>query len=74
MSILPVFAFRAVIAKLIRAGFVHITTKGSHYIFRHPLTGRTTSVPSHGGKDIGRNLLTKILKQAGISVGQFLKL
>ena len=33
-----------------------------------------TSVPMHGGKDIGRGLLTKILKQAGLSVKEFLKL
>lgn len=74
MSILPVLAFRAVVAKLLRAGFIHITTKGSHYIFRHPITGRSTSVPFHGGKNIGRGLLTKILKQAGVSVDRFLKL
>lgn len=74
MSILPILGFRAIVSKLIRAGFVHITTKASHYIFRHPITGRTTSVPSHGGKDIGRNLLSKILKEAGISVERFLKL
>lgn len=74
MSILPVLAFRAVIGKLTRAGFVHITTKGSHYIFRHPITGRTTSVPFHGGKSIGRNLLSKIIKQAGLSIEHFLKL
>ncbi len=74
MSILPVLGFRAVASKLIRAGFRHIKTKGSHYIFHHPITGLTTSVPSHGGKDIGRGLLAKILKEAGISIEKFLKL
>ena len=74
MSILPVLGFRALVSKLNRAGFVHITTKGSHYIFRHTITGLTTTVPMHGNKDIGRGLLGKILKEAGISTEDFLKI
>lgn len=74
MSILPVLAARAVIQKLARAGFRFLYAKGSHYFFQHPVTKRMTSVPMHGGKDIGRNLLTKILKQAGLSIKDFLKL
>jgi predicted RNA binding protein YcfA (HicA-like mRNA interferase family) len=74
MSILPVLAARAVMQKLLRAGFRFLYEKGSHYFFRHPITKKTTSVPMHGGKDIGRGLLNKILKQAGITVKEFLKL
>lgn len=74
MSILPVLAARVVMTKLLRAGFVHTVTKGSHYIFRHPVTGRTTSVPFHSKRGIGRSLLKKILQQAGISVNMFLKM
>jgi len=74
MSILPILAARAVIQKLIRGGFRFLYAKGSHYFFQHPITKRMTSVPMHGGKDIGRNLLGKILKQAGLTVKDFLKL
>lgn len=74
MSILPILTARIVIQKLIRAGFRFVYAKGSHYFFRHPITNRTTSIPVHGGKDIGRNLLSKIIKQAGISVKEFIKL
>ena len=74
MSILPIVAARIVIQKLIRAGFRFVYAKGSHYFFRHPITKRITSVPVHGGKDIGRNLLSKIIKQAGISIKEFIKL
>ena len=74
MSILPILAARIVIQKLIRAGFRFVYAKGSHYFFRHPITKRITSVPVHGGKDIGRNLLSKIIKQAGISIKEFIKL
>ena len=74
MSILPILAARAVIQKLICGGFRFLYAKGSHYFFQHPITKRMTSVPMHGGKDIGRNLLTKILKQAGLTIKEFLKL
>lgn len=67
-------AARMVMKKLIRAGFRFLYTKGSHYYYRHPLTGRMTSVPLHGGKDIGRGLLSKIIKQAGLTIKQFLDL
>ncbi|MBI1975211.1 MAG: type II toxin-antitoxin system HicA family toxin [Parcubacteria group bacterium] len=59
--------------KLVRAGFRFIYAKGSHYFFQHPITKRLTAVPMHGGKDIGRGLLIKILKQAGLSAKEFLR-
>ena len=74
MSILPVLTARAVIQKLMRGGFRFIYAKGSHYYFHHPLINRITSVPMHSGKNIGRGLLNKIIKQAGLSVKDFVKL
>ena len=74
MSILPILTARQVIQKLVRAGFRFIYAKGSHYFFRHPITNRITSVPVHGGKTIGRGLLSKIIKQAGLSIKEFIKL
>ncbi len=74
MSILPILTTRAVMQKLARAGFRYLYAKESHYFFQHPVTGRITSVPVHGGKNIGRGLLSKIIKQAGLSVKQFIKL
>ncbi len=73
MSILPILTARAIMQKLIRAGFRFIYAKGSHYFFQHPITNRITSVPVHGGKNIGRGLLSKIIKQAGISIKEFIK-
>lgn len=74
MSILPILTTRVIIQKLIRAGFRFIYAKGSHNYFQHPITNRLTSVPVHGGKTIGRGLLSKIIKQAGLTVKEFLKL
>lgn len=74
MSIIPVLAARVVIRKLIRAGFQYAKSHGSHQHYFHPITKRITSVPIHGGNTIGRNLLGQIIKQAGLTIEQFLKL
>ena len=74
MSILPILVARVVIQKLMRAGFKLVYIKGSHYFFRHPISNRITTVPFHGGKNIGRGLLNKIIKQTGLTIKQFIDL
>lgn len=73
MSIIPILAAREVLRRLLRAGFRIIGQRGSHIKLLNPITGKTTEVPMHPG-DLGRKLITKILKQAGISIQKFLKL
>ena len=73
MSVLPILAAREVFRRLLRAGFRVVTQKGSHIKLFHPVTGKSTEVPIHPG-DLGRNLITQILKQSGISIDRFLKL
>ena len=74
MSILRIMSGQEVMRKLKRGGFTFTNAKGSHHFFHNIRTNRTTSVPLHGGKDIGRNLLRKIIKQAGLSVEEFNRL
>jgi predicted RNA binding protein YcfA (HicA-like mRNA interferase family) len=74
MSIIPILAARLVIRKLIRAGFQYEKSHGSHQYYVHPITKRMTAVPIHGGNTIGRDLLHKILKQAGLPLKDFLEL
>ena len=74
MSILPVMTARVIMQKLARGGFEYLYTKGSHYYFRHPITRYLTSVPFHGSKNIGRGLIATIIKQAGLTVKQFIDL
>ncbi len=71
MSRLPALKADEVVRKLQRAGFEvdHIT--GSHYIMRHP-DGRRTVVPYHAGRDIRRGVLRTIIRQAGLTVDEFL--
>ncbi|MBI2674701.1 MAG: type II toxin-antitoxin system HicA family toxin [Candidatus Yanofskybacteria bacterium] len=73
MSILPIPSAREVLRRLIRFGFRIVNYKGSHVKLFNSVSGRRTEVPMHPG-DLGRKLTGKILKQAGIKIGDFLKL
>jgi predicted RNA binding protein YcfA (HicA-like mRNA interferase family) len=53
-----------------RAGWELIRQKGSHMIFAHGR--RKIVIPAH--KPIKRSTLARILKQAGISIDEFLDL
>jgi predicted RNA binding protein YcfA (HicA-like mRNA interferase family) len=66
-------AAREVLRRLLRSGFIVKTIKGSHYKLFNPRTGRITEVALHPG-DLGRGILTKIIKQAGLTVKEFLDL
>ena len=50
-------------------GFQKMRQVGSHIFFQHP-DGRTTLVPRHGGEDIGRGLIHKIVREIGIAPEQ----
>ncbi|MBC7221588.1 type II toxin-antitoxin system HicA family toxin [Candidatus Bipolaricaulota bacterium] len=53
------------------AGFEIVRQRGSHVRLRHP-DGRMVTVPMH--EEIGRGLLRKILRDAELSVDDFLSL
>jgi len=52
-------------------GFAQVRQKGSHRFFRHQ-DGRTATVPDHKGEDLGRGILAKILRDAGVKPAEFL--
>ena len=56
-----------------KAGFQVLRQKGSHIYLKHP-DGRATIVPLHKGESVGRGLLRKIMKDADLGRGEFLKL
>lgn len=74
MTRLPTLSARKLIKALEKAGFVADGQKGSHFFLRHPEKHLTTAVPVHGGADVDRALMKLILKQAGLSEDDFLKL
>ena len=75
MTKLPVLTAVQVIRGLKKAGFVFDRqAKGSHEVWYNPVTKRRTTVPNHPGSGIPKGTLKAILKQAGLSVEEFLKL
>jgi predicted RNA binding protein YcfA (HicA-like mRNA interferase family) len=68
LSDLPV---RKVIRALESVGFSYVRTKGSHAVYRDQ-DGRVTVIPQHGV--VKRGTLASILRQAGLTPPEFLKL
>jgi len=62
-----------VVKVLVKAGFKPVRQRGSHVILKRD-DGRVTVVPIHRGEEIGRGLLSKIIKDAGLTKEEFLKL
>jgi predicted RNA binding protein YcfA (HicA-like mRNA interferase family) len=71
MPPLPVVSGEEVCRALERAGFVRVSQKGSHVKMKHA-DGRLAIVPLHG--EIAFGTLRSILRQAGLSVEEFLAL
>ncbi|MGH7482147.1 MAG: type II toxin-antitoxin system HicA family toxin [Longimicrobiales bacterium] len=64
---LPSMTAPEVVRLLGQHGFERVRQSGSHLILRHP-DGRRVTVPMHRGKDLGRGLLSRIMKDAGLSI------
>ena len=56
-----------------KLGFEKIRQEGSHIFFKHP-DDRTTVIPFHKGRDIGRGLMRSILNDIKLTPKEFLKL
>jgi predicted RNA binding protein YcfA (HicA-like mRNA interferase family) len=63
-----------VIRALKQAGFVEDRQKGSHLILIHPRTNARTVVPVHSGKTIKEPLLRAIIRNASLTVDEFIGL
>ncbi|MEM2999812.1 MAG: type II toxin-antitoxin system HicA family toxin [Candidatus Bathyarchaeia archaeon] len=72
MSLKPQPA-KKVIKALSKIGFKIVRKHGSHVVLKHS-DGRITVVPVHAGEEIGSGLLSKIIKDTGLSKEEFLKL
>jgi predicted RNA binding protein YcfA (HicA-like mRNA interferase family) len=69
LSDLPV---RKVTRALEAAGFERTRVRGSHAVYRRAADGRVTVVPEHG--TVKRGTLASILRQAGLTTAEFLRL
>ena len=71
---LPVIKPKQLIRMLERVGFIIHRVAGSHYILKHPSKPQLrVTVPFHN-RDLKRGTLQSIVKQAGFTNEDFLKL
>ena len=70
---LPRISGKQAVEALLRAGFIVHRTRGSHYILKHPDSGRRVTIPYHR-RELALKTLHSILKQADVSLEEFSKL
>jgi predicted RNA binding protein YcfA (HicA-like mRNA interferase family) len=74
MGRLSGFSYREVTKRLKKLGFdFHRQAAGSHEIWYSIKTKKYTTIPNHSG-DMPEGTLKAILKQANISIGEFLEI
>jgi predicted RNA binding protein YcfA (HicA-like mRNA interferase family) len=73
MAKLPSLTARKVVRALNRAGFVEDRQKGSHLVLIHPATRARTVVPVHPGRTIKEPLLRAIVRDANLSLAEFIE-
>jgi len=73
MGKLPALRGRDIQRTLEKAGFKTVRQRGSHIRMKHQ-DGRVVTIPIHAGRDIGRGLLRKILRDAELSRDHFFDL
>ena len=72
---IPVCKAREVMRVLERAGLVHVRSSGSHRVLQHPDDPqRRTIVSDHRGQDVPKGTLRQIIRQAGMTVDEFIDL
>ena len=74
MSLLPVLSAAKILQALLRGGFYVARQVGSHLQLKHPRDPRILVTVARHSRDISRNTLANILKQARLSVDDFLRL
>jgi predicted RNA binding protein YcfA (HicA-like mRNA interferase family) len=73
MSPLPSLKPRQMVTALERCGFVVLRIVGSHYQLFNAGTRRHTTVPHHN-RDLPRGTVSAIIRQAGVTREEFLRL
>ena len=73
MSRLPIIDSKKFEKVLFTLGFVFVRQKGSHAYYKHP-DGRYTTPPHHPGRDLGRSLIHKILREINVTPEDFILL
>ncbi|MGH8521542.1 MAG: type II toxin-antitoxin system HicA family toxin [Gammaproteobacteria bacterium] len=72
MSVLPSISGQACVTTLAKAGFYRKRQHGSHIILRRDIPFAQLVVPDH--KELDRGTLRAIIRQANMTVDEFIKL
>jgi len=62
--------FKTMRAVAIAAGFEEKRRAGSHVSFQDT-EGRTTVIPDHGSRELGRGLTRKIISDMGLTIARY---
>lgn len=73
MSTLPSVTPANLIKIVRKFGFIEQKQKGSHLHLKRIGDNKRITIPIHKGRDIPKGTLTAILKDAGISIEEFIK-
>ena len=74
MSRMPQVTARELVRFLKSQAFVEDRQSGSHLTLWHEGRRASVTIPMHTGTDIGRGLAVRILKDAGFSIEDYLRL
>jgi predicted RNA binding protein YcfA (HicA-like mRNA interferase family) len=74
MSRMPQVTARELVRFLKAQGFVEDRQSGSHLTLWHPQRNVSVTIPVRTGCDVGRGLAVRILKDAGFTVEEYLRL
>jgi predicted RNA binding protein YcfA (HicA-like mRNA interferase family) len=72
MSRLGIYSGVQVVKVFQSAGWTVVRQRGSHIVMEKPGQETTLSIPVHKGKNIKRGTLRALIKDAGMSVEDFL--
>lgn len=70
---LPILKPREIIKVLIKIGFVKARQTGSHFIMKNSKTGKIVPIPIHA-KTLKKGLLSAIIKEADLTLEEFIRL
>ena len=74
MPKLPRITGKEVVVALKQTGFILSHIRGSHYYLWHEANKRMVTVPVHSGQTIKLDTLQSILRQASLTVEEFIEL
>ena len=74
MSKLPAVTGRQAIRAFGRGGFVEQRVSGSHHILKKEGYRYLLTVPNHGAKELKAGTLRRLIRDAGLSVQEFIQL